>query len=86
MEVESIPDDEKKGYTVYAVGMWHDIHCLVCGDNFGKLNVYEVSDQHQSKLRYVLSESTKSGHSVWDRMSQKQKEHLGTYFFIVPLL
>lgn len=30
MEVESNPDIEKKDYTVYAVGMWHDIHCLVC--------------------------------------------------------
>ncbi|KAG6362729.1 hypothetical protein INS49_007822 [Diaporthe citri] len=29
MEVKSNPDIEKKDYTVYAVGMWHDIHCLV---------------------------------------------------------
>lgn len=30
MGVESIPDLDRKDYTVYAVGMWHDIHCLVC--------------------------------------------------------
>lgn len=35
MEVDSIPDLDRKDYTVYAVGMWHDIHCLVCLEILG---------------------------------------------------
>lgn len=37
MEVESIPDLDRKDYTVYAISMWHDIHCLVCVELLGWL-------------------------------------------------
>lgn len=27
---ETADDKELKGYKVYAVEMWHELHCLVC--------------------------------------------------------
>lgn len=50
------------------------------------VKIYNVSDWYQSRLRHVLSESTKSDRVVWDEMSEREKAHIGTYSFMVFLV
>lgn len=57
----------------------------MCGD-LEMIDIYNLSDWYQSRLRHVLSESAKSDRVVWDKMTGDEKAHIGAYSFMAFVL